>query len=151
MGKIATFGAKWYKTSIASANEIGNLIGIGELDFTRAETDSTTHDDAWKTKLMGLWDAGTITFRIAFDQQVTNHAAIVTTDVMASTPHTAHPTWVFTVKSNPTGTKKASYSFSGAIQSFKLMGYEVEGMQVAEVTMSVSGAPTVNNDDTTTP
>jgi len=149
--KIGTFGAKLYKTSIASANEIGNLISIGELDFTRPTTDSTTHADAVRRKLKGVRNVEPLTVRIAYDPQDADHIALLLTDVQAATPHSADPTWVFTVKSNGLGTKKASFTFTGFISSFKLGAWEIEGMQVAEITFEVDGDVTPAPDDTTTP
>lgn len=87
--KIGTFGAKLYKTSIASANEIGNLISIGELDFTRPTTDSTTHADAVRRKLKGVRNVEPLTVRIAYDPQDADHIALLLTDVQAATPHSA--------------------------------------------------------------
>jgi len=149
--KIGTFGAKLYKTSIASVNEIGNLISVGELDFTRPSTDSTTHEDAVRRKLKGVRNVEPLTVRIAYDPQDADHIAMLVTDVQGADPHSANATWIFTVKSNAAGTKKASFSFSGFINSFKLGAWEIEGMQVAEITFEIDGDVTVTPDDLTTP
>lgn len=149
--KIATFGAKFYKTSIASANEIGNLIELGEINLTRPTVDSTTHADAVRTKLPGVWDSGELTIKIAYDPQDADHIALYTTDTTGSSPHTAIPTWVFTVPSNATNTKKMSGTFTAFIDSFQIDPFPVDGLQTATIKFALSGVLTLAPDDVTSP
>lgn len=149
--KIATFGAKLYKTTIAAANEIASVISVGGIDISRAVIDSSTHDDTVKTKLAGIWDSGDLTVRIAFDPQDYNHIMLYVTDTAASTPNTAIPTWIVTVKSKADGTKKMSFTFTGFIKNFKIDEFPTEGMMTAELVFEISGVITIAPDNTNDP
>jgi len=149
--KIATFGAKLYKTSIAAANEVAGVVSVGGIDISRAVIDSSTHDDPVKTKLPGIWDSGDLAIRLAFDPQDADHIALWSTDTANSNPNTVIPTWVVTVKSKADGTKKMSFTFTAFIKNFKLDDFQTEGMMTAEVVFEISGLVTIAPDDTTDP
>lgn len=149
--KITTFGAKFYKTSIALANEISNIVSLGGFDFTRPDIDTSTHSDTWKTFLAGQWDGGDFPMKLAFDPQDADHAALWTYDVDASVPTVAQSVFVATVPSKADGSKKTSITFTGYVKSFNQEPHEIDGMIVMNVVFKISGKPTFDFDESTVP
>jgi len=148
--KISTYGAKLYLTSIALANEIANIKSINGIEASREMFETTTHADSWKTKLPGLFEFGSVPMTLVFDPQDTNHAEIITR-LTGDDPNQGTRNYVITHPSNAAGTKKASWTLAGHLESYSQAEHGVEGVFEVDVTLAISGAPTYDADDTTTP
>ena len=148
--KISTYGVKLYRTSIAIANEVLGLRNIQGVNISRPAIDATTHDDTYRSKVAGLFEAEEVVITLALDPQDSQHGTFLT-EIAGDTPSTAARAWVITYPSNAAGTKKASWTFNAHNGRWNEGEKNVDGLLEIEFSLIVTGEPVYDADDTTVP
>jgi len=148
---LSSIGAKLYHTSLAAANEIGNVLDISGPGFSRDTIDTTSHSspEDFKEKIATRWDAGEITFPLQWDPLDVNHQFL--TDQIVTSPAADDPkTYVLRFPSAPAKASYATITFTAHLTNFG-DAIPVEGVLQADITLEVTGKPTINYNDPTTP
>ena len=147
--KIATLGAKFYRTSISLANEVKGLAIVGDIHANKAVIEATSHDDTFRGKLPGIPDVEPIRCLLNFDPQDTNHAQLRTDALAAATA--SEQTYIITTVSKKDGTKKAAHTITGFIRNWVQKEATVDGVLQAEFEIEVNAAMSYDADESTTP
>jgi len=148
---ISSINTKLYLTSIASANEIGGVLDISGPGFSRDVIDTTNHSTSsqFKENIVSRWDGGEVTFDLNWDPRDSNHQHF--TNEITSSPAADDPnTYVLRFPSETDASTFASITFTAHVTNFQ-PALPVEGVVRASITLRVTGAPTFNANDTTTP
>ena len=130
---ISSIGSKLYRGTLVVANELPNLKDISGPSFSRATIDTTSHSTpgGYKDKIVERWDGNEVTFDLNFDPANARHNDI------CRAPARGQTQW-------------ASIEFRAFLTSFDL-SLPVEGVVMASVTLTVTGAPTYTANDTRFP
>ena len=148
---ISSIGSKLYRGTLVVANELPNLKDISGPSFSRATIDTTSHSTpgGYKDKIVERWDGNEVTFDLNFDPANARHNDVIgdlTTSVAADDPDTY---WLAFPGARGQ-TQWASIEFRAFLTSFDV-SLPVEGVVMASVTLTVTGAPTYTANDTRFP
>ena len=116
-------------TTIAQVSKIGG---------PKLERDSIEKHDLSSTAkefIAGLLDAGEVTFTIRYDPALPTHATLYALTVSGATE-----AWQITL---PPALSDAEIPFNAFVTGFELTGMESDELVEAELTLKVTGAPTV--------
>jgi hypothetical protein len=104
----------------------------------------TDHDSTsgYREFLAGLNDAGELSFAIGWDPLTAAHGTAVGTGILSDflDEQCTMTTWELAL--NICGTKTATWTFAGFLTGFS-PSYPVEGENAADVTVKLSGVPTL--------
>lgn len=147
--KIPTWGTKFYRTSIALANEVKGLAIVNPFTQEKAVIEATVHDDTSRGKIPGIRDTQPLTCRLIYDPQDTMHAQLKA-DFDAA-PTATVQTYIITCPSKADGSKKASWSYLGFISRWEEGEKSVDGVYAVDFDITITGQPAYDADDTTVP
>lgn len=130
MAKYAAYGTLLKK----AGTTVAQVVSVSGIDLNVDTIDVTTHDSANATRefVMGLIDAGEITFEIVYDPDNATHTAL-RTDLAARTSATYTLTF--------TDTSPAIATFTAYVTRFAITA-AADGALMANATLKVSGLPT---------
>lgn len=121
---------------------VGQVKDIGGPSVTRGDVDVTDHDsaDGYREFIPGLADGGVVSFPIGWDSQNPKHLQGVGTGLLGDMEQTCTlAAWEVTL-TQCAGT--AVWTFDGYVNGFAMTS-AVEGEQLADVAVKVSGKPTL--------
>ena len=148
---LSSIGTKLYWDAILAANEIGNVKDISGPSFTRETIDTTSHSSPgdFKEKIVTRWDGGNLEFELQLDMQNANHKKF-TNDIKNGLAADDPKTFVLRAPSDKAQAAFFSITMTAFISDFDF-SLPVEGVVTASVSLSVTGKPTIVENDTTTP
>lgn len=148
---ISSVGCEIYLDSLDSANRIDGIKDITGPNVSRSTIDVTSHSSPnnFKQYLTTRWEGGDISFDLLLDPQDAVHRRLV--DKLGSGGAAdAVDTFIIRFPAAPNKAKWATWEFEGFLSGLPL-NLPVEDAVMASVTLQMTGAPTINNDDTRTP
>lgn len=141
MAHSPSFGStlSWDNSGGSSYTAIGQVKDIGGPSISRGTIDVSDHDsaDGYREFLGGLADGGELTFTIGFDNTNAEHTTNLPANLEDDT--TTPAAWELDL-TMASGT--AVWTFDGFLTGFA-PGTPVEGEQTIEVTVKVTGKPTL--------
>lgn len=141
-----TLGVDWHGgTSYAGIGQVRDIEGP---TIEREEIEVAPHHelaDNYKLYFPGVSDAGELTFPVNLDPNSAAHVGAEGTGLLGSFEKvyngTSLPAWEFMNKGMDGGT--ATWTFKGFPTAFDFNMGEVEGYQEGEITVKLSGKPTL--------
>lgn len=134
----------WDPAGGTSYAAVGQLKDIQVISASRSSFDTTDHDSVgyYREFVPGMVDPGELTFTIGFDYQNTTHTGGTGTGLLGDLEQYGCdiPTWKV-VLDHCGGT--ATWTFDGFVSGFTV-NHPVEGEVTADVTVKVSGKPSLS-------
>ena len=134
MAKYSAFGTT-LKIGGTAGTAIANVTEIDGPELSAETIDMTAHDSsgAYREMFPSFLDAGEVSLKIQYDPANTQHKALLT-----SLTGRASASYALTFPTTPV----ASWVFTGYVTGFKPSA-PMDGALEADVTIKVSGAPTL--------
>lgn len=148
---ISSVGCEIYLDTLDSASRIDGIKDISGPNVSRGTIDVTSHSSPnnFKQYLSTRWEGGDISFDLLLDPQDAVHRRLIA-KLGSGGAADATDTYIIRFPAAPGQAKWSTWEFEGFLTGLPL-NLPVEDAVMASVTIQMTAAPTIVNDDTRTP